>query len=93
MVLPSCEVIKTRRLAQKSSAGLGLTKLFIGGKGTLGIIMEATLQLAPKLPTSVDLAQFPDVQKAVSAVIEVLQSHMGSDIHTCDYLPEATADY
>jgi D-lactate dehydrogenase (cytochrome) len=93
VVLPSGEVIKTRRRARKSSAGFDLTKLFIGAEGTLGIITEATLRLAPKLPTSVAVAQFPDVQNAVSAVLEVLQSHMGSNIRTCGYLPGVTADY
>lgn len=40
MVLPSGEVIKTRRRARKSSAGFDTTKLFIGAEGTLGIITE-----------------------------------------------------
>lgn len=40
VVLPSGEVIKTRRRARKSSAGFDLTKLFIGAEGTLGIVTE-----------------------------------------------------
>ena len=80
VVLPSGEVIKTRRRARKSSAGFDLTKLFIGAEGTLGIITEATLRLSPKLPTSVAVAQFPDVQNAVAAVTEVLRSALGSNI-------------
>ncbi|KIJ27422.1 hypothetical protein M422DRAFT_191092, partial [Sphaerobolus stellatus SS14] len=40
VVLPSGEVIKTRRRARKSSAGFDVTKLFIGSEGTLGIITE-----------------------------------------------------
>ena len=40
VVLPSGEVIKTRRRSRKSSAGFDATKLFIGAEGTLGIITE-----------------------------------------------------
>ena len=40
VVLPSGEVVKTRRRARKSSAGFDVTKLFIGAEGTLGIITE-----------------------------------------------------
>jgi D-lactate dehydrogenase (cytochrome) len=39
-VLPSGEVIKTRRRSRKSSAGWDVTKLFIGAEGTLGIVTE-----------------------------------------------------
>ncbi|CAE6393724.1 unnamed protein product [Rhizoctonia solani] len=72
VVLPSGEVIKTRRRARKSSAGFDTTKLFIGAEGTLGIVTEATLRLAPRLPTSVATVAFPDVRKAVDAVAEIL---------------------
>lgn len=40
VVLPSGQVIKTRRRARKSSAGFDTTKLFIGAEGTLGIVTE-----------------------------------------------------
>ena len=40
VVLPSGEIIKTRRRARKSSAGFDTTKLFIGAEGTLGIVTE-----------------------------------------------------
>lgn len=92
-MLPSGEVIKTRRRAHKSSAGFDLTKLFIGAEGTLGIVTEATLRLAPKVPTSVAVAQFTDVQKAVSAVTEVLRSPLGSNIRTSCYLSEILSDH
>ena len=92
MVLPSGEVIKTRRRARKSAAGFDLTKLFIGAEGTLGIVTEATLRLAPKIPTSVAVAQFPDVQKAVSAVTEVLRSPLGSNIRMYSWTPESISD-
>jgi D-lactate dehydrogenase (cytochrome) len=45
VVLPSGEIIKTRRRAHKSSAGFDLTKLFIGAEGTLGIVTEGTVDI------------------------------------------------
>lgn len=39
-MLPSGEIIKTRRRARKCSAGFDLTKLFIGAEGTLGVVTE-----------------------------------------------------
>ncbi|CAE6409811.1 unnamed protein product [Rhizoctonia solani] len=72
VVLPNGEVIKTRRRARKSSAGFDTTKLFIGAEGTLGIVTEATIRLAPRLPTSVATVAFPDVRQAVDAVAEIL---------------------
>ncbi|KAG1838136.1 FAD-linked oxidase-like protein [Suillus subalutaceus] len=72
VVLPSGEVIKTRQRARKSSVGFDVTKLFIGAEGTLGIITEATLRLAPVLPSTVAVAQFPDIRHATDAVCDVL---------------------
>ncbi|KDR83282.1 hypothetical protein GALMADRAFT_206873 [Galerina marginata CBS 339.88] len=72
VVLPSGEVIKTRRRSRKSSAGFDTTKLFIGAEGTLGIITEA-----PLLPTTVAIVHFPNVQKATEAVVDVMQAGVG----------------
>ncbi|KIJ64816.1 hypothetical protein HYDPIDRAFT_111420 [Hydnomerulius pinastri MD-312] len=77
VVLPSGEVIKTRQRARKSSAGFDVTKLFIGAEGTLGIITEVTIRLAPVLPTTVAVVQFPDVKKATEAVIDVMNQGVG----------------
>ncbi|KAL0947531.1 hypothetical protein HGRIS_013628 [Hohenbuehelia grisea] len=87
-VLPNGEVIKTRRRARKSSAGFDTTKLFIGAEGTLGIITEVTLRLAPLLPTKVAMAQFPDVHHAVSAVQEILNSPYGAHIQCVELLDD-----
>ncbi|KAJ6594470.1 FAD-binding domain-containing protein [Mycena capillaripes] len=72
VVLPSGEVIKTRSRSRKSSAGFDLTKLFIGAEGTLGIITEVTLRLAPVLPTTVATVQFPNVGAAAEAVRQAI---------------------
>ncbi|KAF8475408.1 FAD-linked oxidase-like protein [Gautieria morchelliformis] len=88
VVLPSGEVIKTRQRARKSAAGFDITKLFIGAEGTLGIVTEATLRLVPKLPTTVAMAQFPDVARACSAVEEILKSSSGPRIQCVELLDD-----
>lgn len=88
VVLPSGEVIKTRQRARKSSAGFDVTKLFIGAEGTLGIITEATLRLAPVLPSTVAVAQFPDIRHATNAVCEILNH--GAALQCVEIIDELT---
>lgn len=88
VVLPNGKVIKTRRRARKSAAGFDTTKLFIGAEGTLGIVTEATLRLAPVVPTKVAMAQFADVGQAVNAVQEILLSPYGSNIQCIELLDD-----
>ncbi|KAH9901133.1 D-lactate dehydrogenase cytochrome oxidoreductase [Cubamyces lactineus] len=96
VVLPNGKVIKTRRRARKSSAGIDMTKLFIGAEGTLGIVTEATQRLAPIIPTKVAMAQFPDVEHAVSAVQEILNTPAGPHLQCVelldDHMMKAIAD-
>ena len=54
-----------------------MTKLFIGAEGTLGIVTEVTIRLAPVLPITVATARFPNVRKASEAVIEILNTGIG----------------
>lgn len=105
VVLPSGDVIKTRRRSQKSSAGFNVTKLFIGAERTPGTVTKGmyvsynlclyayllrditglvgygghvvTIRLAPVLPYRVAMAQFPDVRRAKSAIVEVLNKGVG----------------
>ncbi|KAK1223216.1 D-lactate ferricytochrome c oxidoreductase [Marasmius sp. AFHP31] len=88
VVLPNGEIIKTRSRARKSAAGFDTTKLFIGAEGTLGIVTEATLRLAPRLPTKVAMAQFPNVEKAVDAVQEILNSPYGAHFQCVELLDD-----
>ncbi|TFK29816.1 D-lactate dehydrogenase cytochrome oxidoreductase [Coprinopsis marcescibilis] len=88
VVLPDGSVVKTRRRARKSAAGFDTTKLFIGAEGTLGIVTEVTLRLTPVLPTKVAMAQFPNVQNAVSAVQEILNSTQGPHIQCIELLDD-----
>lgn len=60
-----------RRQARVSS----LFRSFIGSEGTLGIVTQATLRLAPKLPTRVAVVSFgDDVESAVRASTEVVNA-------------------
>ncbi|KAF8919264.1 FAD-linked oxidase-like protein [Mucidula mucida] len=88
VVLPNGEVIKTRQRSRKSAAGFDTTKLFIGAEGTLGIVTEATLRLAPRLPTKVAMAQFPSVENAVGAVQEILNSPYGASFQCVELLDD-----
>jgi len=74
-VLPSGEIITTARRAKKSSAGLDLTRLFVGSEGILGIMTEITLRLHG-IPESIAAAvvAFPSVEAAVDTVVETIQS-------------------
>ena len=56
------EVLELNGALEKNNTGVDLRQLFIGSEGTLGVITEATLKLAP-LPGRLDLFLFavPDV--------------------------------
>jgi FAD/FMN-containing dehydrogenase len=62
VVLASGEVLELNGALEKNNTGTDLRQLFIGSEGTLGVITEATLKLAP-LPgaLSVFLFAVPDV--------------------------------
>ncbi len=69
VVLASGEIIHTGARSPKSSSGYDLVHLFIGSEGTLGVITQATLRLAP-LPEkfSAAIAAFASVEDATRAV-------------------------
>ena len=71
-VLPSGAIIKTHNRPRKSSAGYDLTHLVIGSEGTLALVTEAVLRLAP-LPRNlhVGLATFPTFQAGVQVVVSL----------------------
>ena len=74
VVLADGTLIKTRRRPRKTAAGYNLTGLFVGSEGTLGIVTEITLKLAP-IPqhTSVAVAGFPSIKAAASCAQGVIR--------------------
>ncbi|KAK4674913.1 hypothetical protein QC764_502940 [Podospora pseudoanserina] len=75
VVLPDGQTVKTRRRPRKTSAGYNLTSLFVGAEGTLGIVTEITLKLAP-IPqdTSVAVIPFPSINDAAAAATLLIRS-------------------
>ncbi len=78
VVLADGRVIRTGSRAVKQSAGYDLTHLIVGSEGTLGLVTEATLKLAP-LPEhfSAVTAAFPTLEAASQAVFEIIGSNLG----------------
>ncbi|KAK0625076.1 hypothetical protein B0T17DRAFT_577776 [Bombardia bombarda] len=74
VVLPDGRVVKTRRRPRKTSAGYDLTGLLVGAEGTLGIVTEVTLRLAP-VPeeTSVAVVAFPSMWDAAAAAERLIR--------------------
>lgn len=59
----------------KDSAGLSLTKLFVGSEGVLGIITRVTLRLIPaQPPSSTVVATFAELSDATDAVLTITRS-------------------
>ncbi|KAK3935344.1 d-lactate dehydrogenase [Diplogelasinospora grovesii] len=75
VVMPDGTVVKTRRRPRKTSAGYNLTSLFVGAEGTLGIVTEATLKLAP-IPqdTRVAAVAFGSIREAAAAASKLIRS-------------------
>lgn len=75
VVLADGNIIKTRRRPRKTSAGYNLTSLFVGAEGTLGIVTEITLKLAPiPADTSVAVVPFPSIVAASEAASALIRS-------------------
>jgi len=85
VVTANGDVIRTSSRARKSSSGYDLTRLFVGSEGTLGIIVEATVRIYPRLEnTTAAICNFPTVAAAVQSVIEVMQS--GVDVGRIEFM-------
>jgi len=74
-VMADGQVITAGSRAKKSAAGYDLARLLVGSEGTLGIITEITLALAP-IPEKISSAvvAFESLSDAVDAAISVLQA-------------------
>ena len=77
VALPGGSVMKTGGLAMKSSAGYGLTGLFVGSEGTLGVFTEIVLRLYP-IPerTLAARAVFGGIEEAGRVAVATIRSGM-----------------
>jgi FAD/FMN-containing dehydrogenase len=106
IVMPDGEIIKTRQRAKKCSAGPDFGRYFIGAlpvlharhlnaragsEGTLGIVTEATLKLAPILPYSVGVSSFPTVEAAASCVRDLVQQ--GVNLQCIELLDDVSKSF
>lgn len=73
VVMADGDVVRLGTNTMKNSSGYQLERLMVGSEGTLGIITEITLRIAPKpAKSAMAVAAFDDVRKAgecVSAII------------------------
>jgi D-lactate dehydrogenase (cytochrome) len=74
-VLADGSILKTHNRPRKSAAGYDLTHLMIGSEGTLGLVTEAVLRLAP-IPQNVHvgIATFESFDEGVSVVVKLQES-------------------
>lgn len=88
VVTPQGQVVRTARRARKSAAGYDLTHLYVGAEGTLGVIADVTLRLAP-IPEAASAAvcAFTTTEGAVSSVIEAVQT--GLPLARAEFLDDA----
>lgn len=75
VVLASGEIIRTGTRSRKTSSGYDLVHVFVGSEGTLGVVTEATLRLAP-VPEkfSAGIASFPTTEAATRSVSAIIGS-------------------
>ncbi|WP_009882833.1 FAD-binding oxidoreductase [Brevibacterium aurantiacum] len=73
VVLADGTLTKLGPQTAKGVAGLDMRHLFVGSEGTLGIVVEATLRLIPKLPEPFTaVATFPDERSGLQTVADFM---------------------
>ncbi|KAK7200724.1 D-lactate dehydrogenase-like protein [Novymonas esmeraldas] len=87
VVTPQGNLVQTRQVVRKSSAGLELTQLYIGSEGTLGIVCEACFRLFPATKHNAGgYATFDSTEDAVRAVVAVKRAAAPDTLLRCELL-------
>jgi glycolate oxidase len=97
VVLPTGEVVNLGegggRQLRKSSIGLNLKQLFIGHQGTLGVVTQATLDLAPRPEVEASLfftyESFAEAHRAIGEITRQGVASLGG----CTILDERKIDF
>jgi glycolate oxidase len=85
VVLADGAVLRLGGPRLKDSAGLSLTKLFVGSEGMLGVITELTLRLLPaQAPASTLVASFASIEAAADAVLAIIGKLRPSTLELMD---------
>src|SRR5208337_3772653 len=80
VVLPNGEITEVGGNVKHSLVGYNLVPIFTGAEGTLGLIIEATLKLAPVPESRVyAIAKFSNIGMAISACNRILTSQLAPE--------------
>ncbi|UCF70874.1 MAG: FAD-binding protein, partial [candidate division WOR-3 bacterium] len=72
-VTPTGEIVRAGANTMKHSSGYQFEKLLVGSEGTLGIITEANIRIAPKPEKrAACVASFDDLEKTGQAVADII---------------------
>ena len=78
VVLGDGRILRTGRKVASNSSGYPLHKIFVGAEGTLGIITELTLRVAPKPEKEVAMgALFDSWESVEKTCLRIMQSGVG----------------
>ena len=91
VVLPDGRLIRNGGKVVKNVAGFDLCKLFIGARGSLGVIVEAIFKLSPRPEKEVflrkQLSSLEDADEMIGAVWNSNLSPLVLDLHQIDGRP------